>query len=409
MNRNQADIDQVYQPSIRGGSVEYVTNMSNIENGCVSGLYLVKTSDECGFDQQTGKPNCRSIDVMQANKYDFNMQVHACNNGECEAETQCRYDMVQDGVKKYGKNAYGVNGKIISTDKEFKVKTEFVTDTSYKAVWKLKTTFTQENRSMVLEAKCRDYLSEISPDLNKEMGFIFSHWQDDEGVSGLDNSAGGDFVGCDAAKWNEYKYFKTMTWGSTENDDGIDTESEEEPETETEEESDEENDDGDTPDEDTDDGEDNDDDDKDLGEVICGGPAYNVDMCGDSDCTQCVEAWYEFKPKDIFFKCKSKTQYKYKNKCGGRRDLSLCGQDDVCHLSYPLGDEMKTDSPNAACRPIPNKLINNEFEFADQTVRNERAGLCRYGCQGSECRISWLTDDKRNGYSTMARCFKQNS
>lgn len=139
---------------------------------------------------------------------------------------------------------------------------------------------------MVLEGKCRDYLSEISPDFNKEMGFILSHWQDDEGVSGLDNSAGGDFVGCDAAKMNSFKYFKTMTWGSTENDDGIDTETETEeeseseseqepePETETEEESEEES-----------DGEDTDDGDEDLGEEICGGPAFNVDMCGNADCT----------------------------------------------------------------------------------------------------------------------------
>ncbi len=69
------------------------------------------------------------------------MQVHACNNGKCDAETQCKYNMMKDGQKKYGKNAYGVNGSIINTGKEFTVKTEFVTDTSYKAVWKLKTTF----------------------------------------------------------------------------------------------------------------------------------------------------------------------------------------------------------------------------------------------------------------------------
>jgi len=85
---------------------------------------------------------------------------------------------------------------------------------------------------------------------------------------------------------NSIKYFKTMTWGSTENDDGIDTESETEeeseseseqepePETETEEESEKES-----------EGEDTDDGDEELGEEICGGPAFNVDMCGNANCT----------------------------------------------------------------------------------------------------------------------------
>ena len=41
MNENSADIDKVYKPWLIGGSVEYDTNVNQIESGCVSGLYLV--------------------------------------------------------------------------------------------------------------------------------------------------------------------------------------------------------------------------------------------------------------------------------------------------------------------------------------------------------------------------------
>jgi len=64
-------------------------------------------------------------------------------------------------------------------------------------VWKIKTTLSQEGRSMELEANCGDYLSTLSNDLGMEMGFVVSHWQDDEGVSGLESNA--EFVGCKAS------------------------------------------------------------------------------------------------------------------------------------------------------------------------------------------------------------------
>jgi len=51
MNENSADINKVYLPWLIGGSVEITTNVSEIESGCVSGLYLVKTGPECGFDE----------------------------------------------------------------------------------------------------------------------------------------------------------------------------------------------------------------------------------------------------------------------------------------------------------------------------------------------------------------------
>ncbi len=49
---------------------------------------------------------------------------------------------MKDGVEKYGENAYGVGGDIICTKSDFNVKTEFVSDPDYTAVWKIRTTLT---------------------------------------------------------------------------------------------------------------------------------------------------------------------------------------------------------------------------------------------------------------------------
>ncbi len=43
----EASIDQMYKPNLLGGSVTYSTDVSNIGCGCVSGLYLVKTGEDC--------------------------------------------------------------------------------------------------------------------------------------------------------------------------------------------------------------------------------------------------------------------------------------------------------------------------------------------------------------------------
>jgi len=113
------------------------------------------------------------------------MQAHPCADGNCDAASQCSYSMMQNGVDKYGENAYGVNGDIICTSKNFDVKTEFISYPNYEQMFKIKTTLEQEGRSMELEADCGDYLLNLSDSLFMEMGFVVSHWQDDEGASGL--------------------------------------------------------------------------------------------------------------------------------------------------------------------------------------------------------------------------------
>ena len=152
---NDWETSAMYKPSLLGGSVSYGMNVSDIDCGCVSGLYLVQTGADCNEDERTGTPSCPVIEVMQANKSGFNVS----------ASSSCSLKIKEDGVAKYGKGAYGVNGSIINTNADFDVKTEFISDPDYISVFKLRTTLTQKTRTMMMEAEC-DELSSMSSTLD---------------------------------------------------------------------------------------------------------------------------------------------------------------------------------------------------------------------------------------------------
>ena len=109
-------ISDMFKPYLRGGSISYEVDLSKNDCGCVAGVYLVKTSAECGQSpQEGGAPQCPTIDIMQANPYGFNVQAHPCNGGSCDAISQCDLNMKMDGVEKYGEGAYGPGGSLIDS------------------------------------------------------------------------------------------------------------------------------------------------------------------------------------------------------------------------------------------------------------------------------------------------------
>ena len=84
--------------------------------------------------------------------------------------------MLKQGEEKYGKNAYGPNGTKIKTKEKFTVKTEFISDTSYSELWKMRTRITQGSNEIVMEAGCQDYLRSLSTNIEGGMGFVISSW-----------------------------------------------------------------------------------------------------------------------------------------------------------------------------------------------------------------------------------------
>ena len=91
----------------------------------------------------SSKPMCSSIDIMQANKYGFEMAAHNGESTTRDAKSQCMYSMNTDGIEKYGKGAYGMEGSLIDTNKPFGVETQFIASEATQKFWKIKTILTQ--------------------------------------------------------------------------------------------------------------------------------------------------------------------------------------------------------------------------------------------------------------------------
>lgn len=53
------------------------------------------------------------------------------------------YSMNTDGIEKYGKGAYGMEGSLIDTNKPFGVETQFIASEATQKFWKIKTILTQ--------------------------------------------------------------------------------------------------------------------------------------------------------------------------------------------------------------------------------------------------------------------------
>ena len=368
-------VDAVYKPGIRGGSIKYDVDVSSVDCGCVAGVYLVKTSAECGQDSMDNEnPMCPSIEIMEANKWGFNVSAHPCASGVCDAASQCEYKMKTDGAAKYGPDAYGPGGSLINTFNSFNVKTEFVSDADYVTLWKLRTTLTQGGDEIVMEADCGDeYLNALTNSIEGEMGFIFSSWDNSAGV--IDVAPTCDIsASCDDAR-TVVSNFAVSQWGSAEDRvvDPIDPIDPVDP--------------------------------VDPATLIEGGLADYVSLCGEG-CTSCIETWWDNAVEDIIYKCVDETLYRYANRCGGNKDLSLCGVEDYCHMSWPHGDPDKARSADAACRPVPDEWIWNEFTYSNNPARKQNKGLCVYGCDGAICHNSWFPTDaeKWKGASAMLRC-----
>mgnify|MGYP001180543877 CR=1 FL=1 len=125
--------DYAFRPWLRGGAFEYTVDLSSMPCGCVASVHGVRVDSEgCSEeDMASGNSQCQSIDVMQANPYGFNTAAHPCESGNCNAASQCEYNMREQGKEIYGDGAYGPGGSMIDTNMPFTVKTEFISTSNY--------------------------------------------------------------------------------------------------------------------------------------------------------------------------------------------------------------------------------------------------------------------------------------
>lgn len=151
--------------------------------GCVSGLYLVAGDNvNCTQDPKDNNDvNCPSIDLMQANNYGFNVAANPCAGGNCDALSQCMWDMRDEGIAEYGSSAYGPGGSLINTYAVFHVKTEFLSTLDYQTLWGLRTTISQNGNTITMQKDCRGYIDDLNFDIEGHMSLVFTQWSNEDG------------------------------------------------------------------------------------------------------------------------------------------------------------------------------------------------------------------------------------
>merc|ERR1712156_10446 len=159
---------------------------------------------------------------------------------------------------------------------------------------------------------------------------------------------------------------------------------------------------------------DNDDDsdgdgDGDAGELVVEGLARSLDDCDDPMCSACSIAHMSNFPDDKFAICTDERRYKYTHQCRRRMNQDLCTEFDPCFISWPADDKAKGRSKDKACRPLPRRSYEGEFEEGKKSCRADKHGTCGYfGCDG-RCKQSWPIDDEKKWKSDdkMCRCFDE--
>lgn len=235
----------------------------------------------------------------------------------------------------------------------------------------VRTTLSQEGRSIVLKQDCPDYIDSLYWTLYNGLNIGVSTYSLEQ-----NNDVGGN---CAAECSDANMKIKDLTWvtGDSWNRDDQDDEEE---------------------------------DNQDPGEPTWGGPATKLDdgNC-DQGCTECREFWYSNLPNEVTYECYDYTFYKYGTRCADWQSTDKCMTDsgNICVNSWPVGDPEMCDSPVAECRTVPLEFYNDpsELTFAARDCRFPTDGLCAFGCpSGSSCRNSHPTSDVRDWGSPYAMC-----
>ena len=85
--------------------------------------------------------------------------------------------MMEEGIAKYGKDAYGPRGRIIDTYSPFQVETKFINEFVLQDEWRLRTVLTQDEKIMTLETICDQSIAPV----DGEMAIVFVNWDNRDG------------------------------------------------------------------------------------------------------------------------------------------------------------------------------------------------------------------------------------
>jgi len=286
-----------------GGTLSYDVDIEDVGCACAAGVFAVRLDDDqCTVDSfQAGVvPQCASIDIMEANKYGFNVQSLPKEFDTVDPVSQC-IRTVQEG--EYGPS----DNYTINSSQGYNVKTQFFATQNAQGdpvdLTLIRTTLSQDGREVILEQDCPDYLNSLSWPLNNNMAIAISTYNLD-----LDNDV--SKMNCDAICDAGNASFRNVTF--TRHDSLLQS------------------------------------------DLIWGATTERLDQC-EEGCFECRYSWYELQPENVEARCYDYTPMRFGGKCGSNYDRSACASDNdqLCHKSWPSGDEDRWGSMDAACRTVP--------------------------------------------------------
>ena len=300
-----------------GGTLTFDVDLSEVDCACAAGVYLVQLDDEnCSWDAKGADvtPQCSSIDIMEANIWGYKTTSHPCEFGSCDAQS------ASTATVNWTDGSYGANDYYrINASQPYNVQVKFWANQSNELV-KIETTLTQGSEVAVLVQDNADYLAPLASKLSYQMAMGVSSYNLD-----INNDIGGQ---CTEQCSTQNTRIRNLDW--TMGDSII------------------------------------------SDEYLERGPAPRLDNC-EAGCTECREFSWTSTPDQPEYVCTDFTVYKYGNICSDTADRSKCNTDDdqLCHKSYPHGDDDKMNSVDAACRTIPAENIEGDFMYAKKECRQD--------------------------------------
>lgn len=325
---------------------------------------------------------------MQANIWGFSQEAQLFNNGVYEEEPACKVRARDDDYWNFGANS----SFRINTSSPYDVKTRFYADAEYDGqIVSIHTTITQGETQLELEFDC-DELNQLSTILSYDMAMgvsVYDAGQTNDVACAEGESCGAACTGATVKIDNVVWRVGDSVWTEPEPEPQPEPQPDPQPEPQPDPQPDP------TPD----------------GEVVYGGAAPTLDHAECSEyaqCAECREAWWSTDPSMSWFECVDDETYRYLDACPETWDQSQCmtDSDQLCFISYPLGDADRIESLEAGCRTLPaahNDWIDDHWEYSSEECGSYH-GLCSLGCDNGSCHKSWPIGDPLRWESNLAMC-----
>ena len=178
------DPDQYFTVNLLGGIMEFDIDLSLVGCSCLTALYTItmpgvdNTWDPFKYCDASGVGGhyCPEFDVMEANKYAFQVNAHSCVPTSSGAFYDCSYQASCSKGVYSGTDSYGPStSNSIDSQYPFHMKMEFHENATTGQFEGYTTTLTQGSQELVFTSGVCDFLNNMTEDM-KRMVIAISNW-----------------------------------------------------------------------------------------------------------------------------------------------------------------------------------------------------------------------------------------